>query len=369
MKKTYLCYLGLALSLTLSPLQAQQPSEASENLAGPILTYNNRPLGSVQKPLLMRTFMPSISLGDEVLVRHRRSYNSPKYNPKQGKDVAGEYKPIEGLTAAIGVNYGAALSYCWDTVECRLVYAWKGGFLDMKNYWGDPKRGNRQSYGYVAELVGTLFMKAEGTHPVTINGQSISKNKKAPVFKGYVRKGSGYEFSYSVSGGVMHTSVERSDENYSVILHYQFDGEGKIDFTKNAASAAIQRTSDQQITVVLAGKKLAEYQGVIDKNLLKGGINAATGEKVFQAMACMTCHSVDGSKSHGPSLLGIDGSQRKIKGHKASVLADDAYILESIKTPNTKVVEGFPENYMPPYNLKEAELKALLLYLKSLKKD
>lgn len=364
MKKIYLCYLGLSLSLTLT--QAQQPSAS---LDGPILTYNNRPLGSPDQPLLMRTFMPNISLGDEVLARHVHSHNSPKYNPKQGKDVPGEYKPIEGLPAAIGVNYGAALSYCWDTVECRLVYAWKGGFLDMKSYWGDPKRGNRQSYGYVPELVGTLFMKAEGIHPVTINGRSISTSKKPPMFKGYIRKGRGYVFSYSVDEGVIHTSVEVSDQDYSVVLHYRFEGKGKIGFTQKGMNPAIQRTSDQQITVVLAGKKLAEYRGTVDKNLLKGGVNAAAGEKIFQAMACMTCHSVDGAKSHGPTLLGIEGSERKIKGHKAPVTADDAYILESIQTPNAKVVDGFPENYMPPYKLKEAELKALLLYLKSLKKD
>ena len=317
----------------------------------------------------MRTFMPNISLGDEVLARHVHSHNSPKYNPKQGKDVPGEYKPIEGLPAAIGVNYGAALSYCWDTVECRLVYAWKGGFLDMKSYWGDPKRGNRQSYGYVPELVGTLFMKAEGIHPVTINGRSISTSKKPPMFKGYIRKGRGYVFSYSVDEGVIHTSVEVSDQDYSVVLHYRFEGKGKIGFTQKGMNPAIQRTSDQQITVVLAGKKLAKYRGTVDKNLLKGGVNAAAGEKIFQAMACMTCHSVDGAKSHGPTLFGIEGSERKIKGHKAPVTADDAYILESIQTPNAKVVDGFPENYMPPYKLKEAELKALLLYLKSLKKD
>ena len=102
MKIISLCTIGLALSLTLS--QAQQPSEG---LDGPILTYNNRPLGSVQQPLLMRTFMPNISLGDEVLVRHRRGHNSPKYNASKGKDVPGEYKPIEGLPAAIGVNQAA----------------------------------------------------------------------------------------------------------------------------------------------------------------------------------------------------------------------------------------------------------------------
>ncbi len=333
---------------------------ASETL----LTYSNRPMGSVEKPLLLRTFMPDISLGDEVLGRHIHGANSPKYNPKLGKDVKGEYQPISGLPAAMGVNYGAVLSYCWDTVECRMLYAWAGGFLDMTPYWGDPQRGNRQSFGYVPKLVGTLFYKAQGVHPVTINGVSLSEIKNPLVFQGYKIKGGHYEFFYQIGEYQIHTSIETGGR-YVMKQRFRLVGEGVIGYRGNE----LKRISPQEIEVRLAGEKMAEYHGVKNKNLLKGGVNAAAGQKVFQSMACMTCHSIDGAKSHGPTLLGIHGSQRRIKGVENSVTADDAYILESIQSPNAKVVEGFPENYMPPYQLKEKEYKALLLYLKSLKKE
>ena len=50
------------------------------------------------------------------------------------------------------------------------------------------------------------------------------------------------------------------------------------------------------------------------------------------------------------------------------VTADDDYILESIRTPNAKTVDGFPPNYMPPYVLKDLEYQSLVLYIQSLAK-
>ena len=65
-----------------------------------------------------------------------------------------EYQPIDGIPAAIAVNLGN-YPYVWDTTECRLLYAWTDGFLDMVNYWGDRASGRRkgfdmfQEYGFV----------------------------------------------------------------------------------------------------------------------------------------------------------------------------------------------------------------------------
>ena len=45
-------------------------------------------------------------------------------------------QPIDGIPAAIAVNHAKELSYVWDTTECRLLYAWKDGFLDMSTLLG-----------------------------------------------------------------------------------------------------------------------------------------------------------------------------------------------------------------------------------------
>lgn len=50
------------------------------------------------------------------------------------------------------------------------------------------------------------------------------------------------------------------------------------------------------------------------------------------------------------------------------VLADDAYLIEAIKNPNAKILQGFAPNFMPPYpQLGELEYQSMVLYIKSLR--
>ena len=87
----------------------------------------------MEKPLVLRTYVPSIGIDyDDVLPNHARGLTSPKYSPSTGKESNSNYLPIDGVPAAISVNLGKTLSYVWDTTECRLLYAWTDGFLDMK---------------------------------------------------------------------------------------------------------------------------------------------------------------------------------------------------------------------------------------------
>ncbi|HCC21312.1 MAG TPA: hypothetical protein DEP88_08710 [Verrucomicrobiales bacterium] len=340
----------------------------SVELPSTVLTYSNRPLGSPDEPLLLRTFMPDPGIGAGVLSRHDRSAKSPKYNVKKGSDASGEYKPIDGLPAAIGVNYGSVLSYCWDTVECRLLYSWNNGFLDMQNYWGDTQRGSRRSYGYVPSLVGSLFYMARGKHPLQIDGQSLSDLPEPVKFWGYTKSGKRIMLKYAAGDAEIVCEISSGNVEHTLEIRYLMKGKGKLSYQVGLAGHNVKRESEVELLVTIQGTKIAQYDGSPNKNLLKGGVNADSGKRVFAAMACVTCHSLDGSKSHGPSLLGVYGSQRKIKGIENPVDADDAYILESIRNPNAKVVHGFPENYMPPYQLKKDEYTALLLYIKTLKK-
>jgi cytochrome c oxidase subunit 2 len=48
-----------------------------------------------------------------------------------------------------------------------------------------------------------------------------------------------------------------------------------------------------------------------------------------------------------------------------SVVADDAYLRESIRTPAAKVVEGF-QPVMPPLPVTDEQLEQLLAYIKAL---
>lgn len=101
------------------------------------------------------------------------------------------------------------------------------------------------------------------------------------------------------------------------------------------------------------------------------------GARLYQMMGCMACHSTDGSLvgKVGPSWRGLYGSMRPLakvpKGSPAQVLADEAYLRESIVNPSAKVVKGFEkfDTGMPIYAgiLNDMQIESLLLYIRSLK--
>lgn len=90
------------------------------------------------------------------------------------------------------------------------------------------------------------------------------------------------------------------------------------------------------------------------------------GKALAQKFGCLSCHSIDGSKSVGPTWKGLFGSESKLQGGQ-SVKADEKYLIESIKNPGAKVVDGFP-NAMPPFaQLDDKQLQALVKYIEEVK--
>src|SRR3954470_11349477 len=160
------------------------PSLPAAPASGPLLTYNTLPLGRVEAPLILRTFVPDPGIDAAVFAHHGRGKTALKYDIEAGRDSAAEVPVIPGIPAAIAVNHGPALSYIFDTTEGRLLYAWQGGFLDMFPSWGDQELGNRVSYDYIPRLVGTLFYQAAGRHPIEIEGRTLA-DYGPPRFIGY----------------------------------------------------------------------------------------------------------------------------------------------------------------------------------------
>ena len=94
-----------------------------------------------------------------------------------------------------------------------------------------------------------------------------------------------------------------------------------------------------------------------------GDVNAGK----MLATQCLACHSVDGNPGVGPTWKGLYGSEVELEDG-STVVADDAYLMESIKDPNAKVVKGFPAGAMPPYGsiLTDQNIADLIAYIKSL---
>jgi cytochrome c oxidase subunit 2 len=97
-----------------------------------------------------------------------------------------------------------------------------------------------------------------------------------------------------------------------------------------------------------------------------GGSMAQQGERLFEQMGCSTCHLLD-RQGRCPIMRGVYGSRVQLADGK-TVLADDAYIRESILNPNAKIVSGFKPDVMPNFQgqISEEGILQLIVYIKSL---
>jgi cytochrome c oxidase subunit 2 len=90
------------------------------------------------------------------------------------------------------------------------------------------------------------------------------------------------------------------------------------------------------------------------------------GKALVAASGCAACHSVDGTKGIGPTWLGLAGSEVELAGG-STVKADDAYLAESIKAPQAKIVAGFENQQMIQFNLSDEQIADIIAYIKTLR--
>jgi len=331
------------------------------------VTVDNEPLGTPEKPLLLRTYLPDPGLGREVLANHDLGFRARKYSPGKG-DVKGFDDPIRGIPAAIGVNFGAGFSFCWDTTECRLLYAWQGGFLDMENYWGKPESGRRKSFGYIPELAGPLIYLAQGSHPLAVFDDFVET--KAPVFKSYRIIDDIPEFEYVQGKATVRVRIVPGKEPMSFVKHYAVTGVDEVGYQESGYKFKVQNADPLTFTVTVTGRLVSGAGGDDPApDYSTETPNLEWGKALYTQLGCLACHSTDGTRGHGPTFAGTFGSKRKITGRDEEVLADESYIVESIKDPMAKVVDGFPPGYMPPYPIPEEQIQSLVLFLKTLKNE
>ena len=90
--------------------------------------------------------------------------------------------------------------------------------------------------------------------------------------------------------------------------------------------------ADDRVDLTVDGQAIVElpFEPTLEK-----------GKDLYGQLGCIGCHSVDGSREGrtGPSWLGLFGSKRKLLTGE-TVIADEAYLKESILNPAAKVAEG-----------------------------
>jgi cytochrome c2 len=98
----------------------------------------------------------------------------------------------------------------------------------------------------------------------------------------------------------------------------------------------------------------------------------ARGKSLFNADSCAGCHSLSGAAGVGPSLKGVAGSKVTLANGQ-TVTADEAYLRQSIATPDAQVVKGYSSGAMSgaiaSYKLstKPDDIRALVAFMKSQK--
>jgi cytochrome c oxidase subunit 2 len=108
----------------------------------------------------------------------------------------------------------------------------------------------------------------------------------------------------------------------------------------------------------------ADYQAWLSGGS-SGGSMAQNGAKLFQDLACASCH-LENAQGRGPALKGIYGHPVLLQSGE-SVTVDDAYLRESILSPQAKIVAGFSPT-MPTFQglVTEEQLLQLIAYMKSI---
>jgi cytochrome c oxidase subunit 2 len=108
----------------------------------------------------------------------------------------------------------------------------------------------------------------------------------------------------------------------------------------------------------------AEYQTWLSGGA-QGGSLADAGQKLFNELACNTCHRPD-AQGRGPVLDGLLGKTVSLQSGE-TIVADEAYVRESILNPSAKITAGY-QPIMPTFQglVSEEQLLQLIEYVKTL---
>ncbi len=215
--------------------------------------FKHKPLGTMEKPLVMRTFAPDPKLDVAVFANHGESRPAVKYDPTTRNDIFDKKKDpstgqtVEvpsvikaepGIAGAIAVNHGPEFSYVWDSTECRLLYAWRGGFLDMNPYWG-KEPGSGRPHFYIPWIIGGLVYRASGPAPLA------GAKGERPQFLGYRVVEGAPEFSYRLgSETVRERVVPEVSRGFALRVKVEGPGAGARRWAVAAADAGAVKVKE-----------------------------------------------------------------------------------------------------------------------------
>ncbi|MDD2797062.1 MAG: cytochrome c oxidase subunit II [Bacteroidales bacterium] len=257
---------------------------------------------------------------------------------------------------AVQIKDNTALEITWITIPMILVlimfYMGWEGFLPMRQAPKDAMR---------VVAIGKMW-KWEFQYPGNKFADTlllpINKPVKIDLFSPDVLHG------FSVPSFRIKEDVVPGKNNYSWFIPGEI---GEYDLFCTVYCGVSHSYMHGIIKIV----KQEDYDKWIAAIPVRKALPSNNGFKVLEKNGCVACHSIDGSKSVGPTFKGIYGTSVDvtIDGKPQKVTVDDKYIKSSIYDPNKEVVTGYVPGMMKSYKdiIKENEVKEISDYLKTLK--
>ncbi len=87
------------------------------------------------------------------------------------------------------------------------------------------------------------------------------------------------------------------------------------------------------------------------------------GKQIARSAGCASCHGADGQGGFGPPWLGLVGAERQLVDGTV-VVADDDYLVRSIRDPQAEVVAGYGVR-MTANNLSDDQVLDVIAYIKT----
>ncbi len=91
---------------------------------------------------------------------------------------------------------------------------------------------------------------------------------------------------------------------------------------------------------------------------------AVEGSEIARVAGCAACHGSSGEGGVGPPWIGLVDSEIELVDG-TTIIADEAYLRESIIDPQAKVRAGY-EITMPENTLTDSEVDKVLAYIEAL---
>lgn len=127
-------------------------------------------------------------------------------DPSRGAVVVRTVMP-EATPAAIAVGLPGGLSYCFDAGSQRLLYAWRGAFLDLEATL--QRKTGDDGFTLTPQIPGTRFFRSTRFPFRLADSGRIPETR----FKGYRLRDGVPEFQYSVAGAEVFELIRPSETN------------------------------------------------------------------------------------------------------------------------------------------------------------